>query len=149
MDIGSAIVAGIVATVVMTALMYMAKAVGMPMDMPRMLGLMFSGPENSSVVYALGAVMHLMMGIVFAVIYALVFEITGADATWLWGAVLGAIHGGVAGLAFGMMPMMHPRMGNGQVLAAPGMFGKNYAPMMPAGVIMLHMVFGLVVGILY
>jgi hypothetical protein len=52
-------------------------------------------------------------------------------------------------MAFGMMPAMHPRMRDGQVLAAPGRFGKNYGSMVPAGVLMLHIIFGVVLGILY
>lgn len=149
MDIGSAVIAGLVATAVMTATMYMGRAMGMPMDMPRMLGLMFSGPENTGVVYVLGLAVHFMMGIVFAIIYALAFEFLGINATWLWGAALGVVHGFAVGLSFGMMPAMHPRMGDDQALSAPGIFGKEYSPMMPAGVIMLHLVFGLIVGVLY
>jgi hypothetical protein len=32
----------------------MAKAMGMPMDMPRMLGLMFTRPENKAGTYIVG-----------------------------------------------------------------------------------------------
>lgn len=149
MDIVSAIIAGLVATAIMTATMYMGRAMGMPMDMPRMLGLMFTGPGNTGMVYTLGLIVHFMMGAIFGIIYALVFNIVGVDASWLWGAILGALHGVVAGVAFGMMPMMHPRMGDGQVLDPPGMFGKDYGPMVPVGVIILHVIFGLVVGLLY
>lgn len=63
--LGSAIVAGLVATLVMTLLMYTAKAMGMPMDMPRMLGLMFTGPENTGAVYTLGLIVHFMIGAVY------------------------------------------------------------------------------------
>jgi hypothetical protein len=141
--------AALVATAVMTGLMYMARAMGMPMDMPRMLGLMFSGPENSGMVYGLGMVVHFMMGAIFAIIYALVFNLLGVDPSWLWGGVLGAVHGVVAGVSLGMMPLMHPRMGPGKELPSPGMFGKDLGTMVPMGVIMLHVVFGIVVGIIY
>lgn len=52
-------------------------------------------------------------------------------------------------MAFGMMPAMHPRMGDGQVLTAPGPFGIHDGAMVPAGVMMLHIIFGAVVGWLY
>lgn len=149
MDWGSAIWAGIVATAVMTVLMYMGKAMDMPMDMPRMLGLMFTGPDNTSAVYGLGLAVHFMMGILFALIYATLFALFGIAANWIWGAVFGAVHGVIAGMAFGMMPAMHPRMGEGEVLAPPGPFGSNYGPMVPVGVIVLHIIFGAVVGWLY
>ncbi len=148
-DWGSAVVAGLVATAVMTALMYMGKAMGMRMDMPRMLGLMFTGPDSTGVVYALGLIAHFMMGVLFAIIYAALFSLLGIEASWLWGAVFGAVHGVMAGMAFRMMPAMHPRMGPGEVLAAPGPFGANYGSMIPVGVMMLHIIFGAVVGWLY
>ncbi len=50
MDWGNAILAGLVAAAVMTVLMYLRKTMGMPMDMPRMLGLMFVGPGSSGAV---------------------------------------------------------------------------------------------------
>jgi hypothetical protein len=149
MDWGSAIVAGLAATAVMTALMYMGKAMGMPMDMPRMLGLMFGEPDNSGAVYGAGAVVHVMMGAVFGVVYAAIFELLNVDPSWGLGALLGVAHGVVAGMAFGMMPALHPRMGVGKVLAAPGLFGVNYGAMVPVGVIMLHVIFGAVVGGVY
>ncbi len=46
---GSAIVASVVETAVMTVLMYLGNAMGMPMDMPRMLGLMVFGLDSSFV----------------------------------------------------------------------------------------------------
>ncbi|MDP9470263.1 MAG: hypothetical protein M3Q71_06285 [Chloroflexota bacterium] len=52
-------------------------------------------------------------------------------------------------MAFGMMPAMHPRMGPGEVLAAPGLLGARYGAMVPLGVLLLHVVFGAVVGSIY
>lgn len=71
-DLGSAIVAGLIATVVMTLLMYAGKAMGMPMDMLR--------------------------------------------------------------------------MGAGKVMQDPGLFGKNYGAMVPIGLLVLHIVYGITVG---
>jgi len=148
MDWSSAVLAGVVATVVMTALMNLGKVMGMSMDMPRMLGLIFAEP-GSGAVGAIGLVIHLMMGIVLAIVYVLLFLTFGIAPGWQWGAAFGAIHGVVAGLALGMMPMLHPRMGNGQELPAPGVFGKNLGEMTPMAVILLHVVFGAVVGVVY
>lgn len=114
-----------------------------------MLGLMFVGPDNAGLVYMLGLMVHLMMGVIFAIVYAALFDILGVDANWLWGAIFGAVHGVIAGMAFGMMPAMHPRMGPSEVLAAPGLFGVRYGSMVPIGVLLLHVVFGAVVGGVY
>lgn len=143
---GFAALAGIAGTVVMTALMYLGKAMGMPMDMPRMLGLMFVGPDRGGAVYGLGAMAHGMMGAVFGIAFAVVFALTGVAPGWGSGALFGLAHGVVAGMAMGMMPLMHPRMGEGKPLAAPGLFGIRYGTMVPVGILMLHTVFGAVIG---
>ncbi len=148
MDWGSAIVAGVLATAVMTILMYLGKAMGMPMDMPRMLGLMFVGP-GSGAVTTLGLVAHVMMGVIFAIIYGLLFNLFGIAPGGQWGAIFGAAHGVLAGLAFGMMPALHPRMGDGEELPAPGVFGHNLGAAVPIAIIVLHVVFGAVVGGVY
>jgi hypothetical protein len=147
MDWGSAILAGVVATAAMTVLMYMGKATGMPMDIPRMLGSMVVDTEGGAVVViGLGLIIHFMMGVVFATVYALLFDAFGIDPSWLWGALFGAVHGVAAGMAMGMMPAMHPRMGTGKALPAPGFFGRNLGAMVPIGFIALHVIFGAVVG---
>lgn len=148
MDWSGALLAGAVATAVMTILMYVGKAMGMPMDLPRMLGLMFVGP-TSGVVDLIGLVAHVMMGIGFAVVYALLFAGLGIAPNWQSGAIFGAVHGVLAGLAFGMMPALHPRMGDGEELPAPGLFGHNLGAMVPIAIIVLHVVFGAVVGGVY
>jgi uncharacterized membrane protein YagU involved in acid resistance len=148
MDWGSIVFAGVLATAVMTVLMYVGRTLGMQMDMPRMLGLMFTGPGNGGMVYGIGLMVHVMMGIMFAVVYALLFDAFGIGANWLWGGVFGAAHGVFAGMAMAMMPVMHPRMGNGEVFAAPGPFGVNYGSMVPIGIIMLHVVYGVAIGVI-
>ena len=146
---GNAVIAGIVATAAMTALMYMAKAMGIPMDMPRMLGLMFTRPENKAGTYFVGLMVHFMNGVIFAIIYAAVFAAVGLAGGWFWGLIFGAVHGVIAGLVMGMMPIVHPRMGPGKELSPPGLFAKNISPMAPMGLLMLHLVYGAIIGALY
>lgn len=148
MDWGRAILAGGVATTAMTILMCMGKAMGMPMDMPRMLGSMGVDPEGGAVV-VIGLIIHFMMGVVFAIVYAFLFDAFGIDPSWLRGALFGAVHGVAAGMAMGMMPVMRPRMGAGKALPAPGFFGRNLGAMVPVGFIALHIIFGAVVGGIY
>lgn len=145
---GNAIIAGLTGTAVMTVLMYTAKAMGLPMDMPRILGLMFTRPENKTGAYIVGLSAHFMNGVIFAVIYALLFTVLGR-AGWTWGLVFGAVHGVMAGLAMGMMHVVHPNMGPGKELPVLGLFAKNISPMAPAGLIMLHLVYGAIVGAIY
>ncbi len=145
---GNAIIAGLAGTAVMTVLMYMAKAMGMPMDMPRILGLMLTRPENKTGTYIVGLMAHFMNGVIFAVIYAFLFTLLGV-AGWTWGLVFGAVHGVMAGLVMGMMHVVHPNMGPGKELPALGLFARNISPMAPAGLIMLHLAYGAIVGAIY
>ncbi len=146
---GNAIIAGLAGTAGMTVLMYMAKAMGMPMDMPRILGLMFTRPENKTGTYIVGLMAHFMNGVIFAIIYAVLFAAFGLAGGWLWGLIFGAVHGVMAGLVMGMMHVVHPNMGPGKELPALGLFARNISPMAPVGLIMLHLVYGAIVGAIY
>ncbi len=95
MNVIGAIVAGLVGTVAMSMAIAMAPSMGMPkMDIVGMLGSMFSKEGNT----ALGWVLHLMMGIVFAIIYAAVWTAGIGSATWVGGLIFGAVHWLIVGL---------------------------------------------------
>ncbi len=155
-EAGKAVIAGLIATGVMTMLMYAGSMMGMRMDMPAMLGTMILpiGPAARAV----GLMMHLMMGGLFMLVYAGLFAAIDTNAVAGWGALFGVAHGVMAGAAMGLMPLMHPRMtpsaigaGAGQpgVLTSPGFFGTKVSPMAPVAIIALHAVFGVVGGAVY
>ncbi len=146
-DVESALIAGLIATAVMTVLMYLGRAMGMRLDLPRMLGLMFASSNNLLVVYVLGLILHFMIGAFFGLIYGWVF--LNVPSTWPWGGIFGALHGMLAGFFLGLMPTFHPRMGEDDPVEPPGLFGKNYGRMVPVGLVLLHIVFGLVVAWMY
>jgi uncharacterized membrane protein YagU involved in acid resistance len=117
--------------------------------------------------HRIGFVTHVvMMGtIVFGVGYAALFTAVD-DASVLTGALIGLGHGIVAGMAMAMMGSVHPRMiaparatrsegdvltttGGETSLVEPGMFARNYGPMTPVGLVMGHVIFGLVVALVY
>ena len=145
-DLISAIIAGLAGTGVMTAMMMMAPNMGMPeMDMPKLLGSIFGAPGNKM----MGLGMHVMMGLVFGVIYALLFEASGSDSVIVLGLAYGAGHWVVSGSMMAGMPMMHQGIKAGDV-EDPGMFMLKKGGMMGfIGGLMGHMAFGLVVGIVY
>ena len=104
----NAILSSLAGTFVMTALMYMAPAMGMPkMDIIGMLGTMFT--PNQGAARVMGVVVHFMMGAVFAVIYALLWSLGIGGSTWAWGAIFGVVHGVIALLTMPAMMKMHPR----------------------------------------
>lgn len=166
----AALVAGFVATVVMDVLMTMAKGMGVTRMPPMSLitGSMMAGSRGAA--WAMGAMAHfiIMGAVVFGFIYAALFMALGiqAAAAWWVGALIGLVHGLlVGGMAMPMMPAMHPRMerqtagtggsqtvsdhGGGLRLSAPGLMGKDWGGMTPMGVVVGHVVYGVVLGLVY
>lgn len=143
----AAIIAGLAATAVFTILQGMARMMGMTkMDIVVLLGTMF-GPKGSGVATLFGWVAHLMSGIIFGIIYGAIFALIRIDISlWLYGAVIGLIHGlVVGGMVMPMMGSIHPRIRDGS-LEAPGTFGSNLGKATPMGLIVMHIIFGLVLG---
>ena len=137
MNIVGAIVAGLAGTGVMTAMMYMAPRMGMPgMDILGMLGSMFTSDRGTAT--KLGAVMHLMMGAIFALAYAVVWNAGIGKPNLLWGLIFGAAHAVVIIVAMPMMMSKHPR--------PPEM---ETGPMATAGQFMGHALYGIVVALIY
>lgn len=137
MNVIGAIIAGVVGTAVMTILMYVAPMMGMPkMDIIGMLGSMVTTDKRQAT--GLGLAMHMMMGILFALVYALLWSAGVGGATALWGIVFGAIHTIAVLIVMPMMMRVHPR--------PPEM---DSGPMTMMGQLVGHMVFGLVVALVY
>lgn len=146
MNVIGAIVAGLAGTVVMSMLMAMAPAMGMPkMDIVGMLGSMFSKDGNPT----LGWMMHLMMGIVFGIVYALLWSQGVGSATLVGGLIFGVVHWLIVGLMMGGVPMMHAGVKAG-TMQAPGVYMmKNGGMMAFVGGLMGHLLFGVVVALVY
>jgi hypothetical protein len=145
MNIIGAIVAGLAGTVVISMLMAMGPRIGMPkMAIWEMLGTMFSKEGN----LALGWIMHFMMGVIFAIIYAALWAAGIGSATLLSGVVFGAVHFLIAGLMMGGMPMLHAGIKAGTV-KAPGVLMLNSGAMGFMGGLVGHAVYGLVVALVY
>lgn len=146
MNILNAVISGIVATLVFTMILKMAPKMGMPnMDIVDLLGSMFSPKSNQM----LGWMMHLMMGMVFAVIYAFLWSTGIGAATWISGLIFGAIHWLIVGVMMAMIPMMHAGIKSGAV-KAPGMWMTNNGGAMTfMGGLVGHMIFGVVVALVY
>lgn len=146
MNILGAIVAGLVGTAVFTMAMVIAPKMGMPkMDIVGMLGTVF-GKENR----LLGWMMHAMMGIIFGLIYAFLWSKGVGAATWLGGLIFGAAQWLIVGVIMGtMIPMMHVGIRRGEV-KAPGLWMTNNGGMMAfVGGLVGHIVFGIVIALVY
>lgn len=147
------IFAGILGTALMTVAMVAGRVMGLGTDMVRVLGLVFRPEDRPGEVYVVGLVVHFLFGALFGIIYAILLTVTGAaffvGAAAAYGALFGALHGVAVGLGLGALPAVHPRMGSGQVLTAPGFFGRNIGLGFPVAVILMHIVYGVAAGVFY
>ena len=159
-----ALFAGLAATIVMTAMMTVSAKMGLT-RMPSMtlvMGSMMSADSDRA--GRIGMMLHyIVMGTVaFGLAYAALF--TAFDSTSAaTGALIGAVHGLiVGGMALPMMSAIHPRMSaatadgplvteeEGKVaLTTPGFFGVRWGAMTPVGLIVGHVVYGLVAALIY
>ena len=132
---GKGLVAGLVATLVLSALMVVKSMMGlMPqLDLPKMLAGMMGSPGN----VALGWTVHFMIGIVgYGIVMALLDDhLPGHNSTW-HGTLIG--FGGWLIMMVILMPM-----------AGAGFFGIAMGIMGPVMTLVLHLVFGAVLGWTY
>lgn len=146
MNIVAAVVAGLAGTVVMSMLMVMAPKMGMPkMAIWDMLGSMFSKEGNP----ILGWILHFMMGVIFAIVYAVIWSSGVGIPTAVGGLTFGAVHWLLVGVMMAGVPMMHAGMKAGTV-QAPGLYMTRNGGMMAfVGGLVGHLVYGLVVALVY
>lgn len=148
-----AILAGVIGTALMTLAIFAGKVMGLKTDMVRILGMGLVTDNRHGKVYGAGLVVHFLFGAVFGILYALGLNAVGASTmvgtAAAWGAVFGVVHGLGVGSVLGALPRVHPQMGPGQVLQAPGFFGRNIGVGMPVALIWLHIVYGTTAGVVY
>lgn len=111
MNILAAITAGITGTIAMSMVLAMAPKMGMlKMDIVTLLGTMF-GKANPD----LGWLMHLMVGVIFALIYTYPWSTRIGTENLVDGLIFGSVHWLGAGIAMGMIPIMHAGIKSGAV----------------------------------
>ena len=129
--------AGVVATIVMTLMMVIGGAMGMPkMSPPDMLAGMMGVPV------IIGWVLHFMIGIIFAAGYVFLFNnwLRKINPNILRGALYGMIAFVVAQMA---IPLMATIFGSGNMPAQDGSM-----VLMVIGSAMGHILFGMVIALI-
>ncbi|MBC7733928.1 MAG: hypothetical protein H7306_18875 [Bacteriovorax sp.] len=134
-NIWKGLLAGLAATLVLSALMVMKATMGvMPeLNLPKMIAGMMGSPDTPM----LGWAVHFLIGIVgYGFAIALMNQrLPGASPT---------VHGvfiGVVGWLLMMIVVMP--------MAGAGLFGMNMGPMAPMMTLLLHLIFGAVLGWVY
>ena len=137
MDVGAAVVGGLVGGLVMIVVLYMGMLMlpsQMKMNLLLLIGTMLVPIGVSA--YVLGLMAHLMMSVAFGVVHGGILEALDVTSTGeaLWiGVVLGLAHAMIVGISLGMMPLVHPRLrtasnsaaDDGSRLDPPGFFGST------------------------
>jgi len=145
---------GLVSTVALTGIMTLGQMTGRSrMDLPFMLGVGFvEDPDHAR---AIGSIIHLVNGQIFALMYAAAFSLLGVAAWWL-GAFFGLCHGLAAfAVIVPLLAGVNPRiasdrapLGTRAVLEPPGFLGLRYGTATPAIGVLAHVVYGAMLGAL-
>jgi uncharacterized membrane protein YagU involved in acid resistance len=155
MNVGSWLLWGFVATVVLTTILASSQGLHLTrMNIPFLLGTMFRSGSRAAA--RIGFLVHLVNGLVFASIYVAAFHAWGG-ATWWRGAAIGLVHAlFVLAAAMPVMPAFHPRMAMADEgptavrrLEPPGFFALHYGTRTPISVVLAHVCYGAILGGFY
>jgi hypothetical protein len=153
MSVWGSLAGGFLGTLVLTTALRAASEFGLTrMDLPFLLGTAFS--EDRRRAKAIGYGLHFIAGQIFALLYYAMFSAIN-ESGWLLGALFGLVHASFAGSALVniLVPTLHPRMGTSNTPAAsnpllepPGFMMLNYGPSTPLVNVVVHIVYGSIVG---
>jgi hypothetical protein len=153
MSIWGALAGGFVGTLVLTTALRTANELGVTrVDLPFLLGTAVT-PDRARA-KALGYLLHLAAGEVFALVYFAIFVAIDSSG-WPLGALFGLLHGVVSATALVniLLPVVHPRMGgplsaagSSPLLEPPGFLMRNYGSRTPIATLLTHVAYGAIVG---
>lgn len=146
MHLQKATIAGGLGALAMTVSMSLMRALGVPIELERLLGAALAGDVGRQA-WLVGLGAHVLGGCSLGLLYALVFDRVVHRSGVAEGAGLGLAHAAVAGLLLALVPLVHPLVPG--AITAPGVFLANEGAAAVAGFVAVHMVFGAVVGALY
>jgi len=146
----AALTAGILGGLAMLVPIYLGRMMmpeQMKMDLLKMLGTMMM--PVGGMTYGIGLMIHAVMSIVFASAHAAFYLWLDIDSSFAIGIVFGLVHFIGTGMFFGMLSSsLHRGIRDGAV-EAPGFFALKLGGATAMGALVVHIIFGLVVGGLY
>jgi hypothetical protein len=153
MSVWAALTGGFVGTLVLTTTLRAANELRLTRaDLPFLLGTAVTTDRARA--KAIGYLMHLVTGEVFALVYFGIFAAIDTSG-WLLGALFGLLHGVVSTTALVnvLLPIVHPRMGSTlsaadshPLLEPPGFLMRNYGRGTPIAALLAHIAYGAIVG---
>ncbi|MBD3345884.1 MAG: hypothetical protein GF401_12545 [Chitinivibrionales bacterium] len=141
-----AIYAGVLGGLVMTIILAIVRAIDIPVNLSMLLGTLF-GLEPSVGTWIVGFIVHLVISGLIALGYGWAFEHAVHHAGTWTGAALSGIHIILGGLLLGVIPALHPMVPG--TMNAPGIFMSNLGTVGVVAFIVLHVIYGMIVGGLY
>ncbi|MDP2344270.1 MAG: hypothetical protein Q8O67_25145 [Deltaproteobacteria bacterium] len=155
MNVGAYLLWSFAATLLLSVTMVAAQGLGLSrVSLPYLVGTFFTADRDRA--RAVGFLVHLVNGWLFALVYVAGFHVVGF-ATWWLGALGGLLHAATV-LTIGMqaLPGLHPRMASptqgptvGRYLEPPGFLALHYGAGTPLAVVVCHMLYGALLGGLY
>jgi hypothetical protein len=145
---------GFFATLAFTMLLAFSQGLKLTrMNLPFVLGSCFTSSRDKA--KTIGFFVHLLLGLVFALLYVAVFHAWGSGL--VRGALLGVAHACVVlTVVLPMLPGFHPRMASEQAgptarrqLEPPGFLALHYGKRTPLAVLLTHAIYGAILGIFY
>lgn len=153
MSVWAALAGGFIGTLVLTTALRTASELGFTrLDLPFLLGTAVTGDRARA--KAIGYLLHLAAGQLFALVYYAIFVATDTSG-WLLGTLLGLLHGVVSATALVnvLLPAVHPRMGStlsaansSPLLEPPGFLMRNYGTGSAVATLLAHSAYGALVG---
>lgn len=144
-DLMIAVLGGFIGTALMTGMMLMGKQMNLPaVDAHGILGFM----QRADRATLLGYIMHWVLGGIFAVGYAWIFQTVPGNPLVL-GTILGIIHWLAVGWMFALAPLAHAGMKAGSVPITGAYMLTSLGGIGFIAGMVGHIVFGLAVALTY
>ncbi|MFU8814660.1 MAG: hypothetical protein ACNA7W_04885 [Pseudomonadales bacterium] len=145
---GPAFGIGVLAAVVITTTLWLARAVGITdMNLELLKGALLTG-NAGAMTWAIGLGIHLITGGVLAVVYAAIFE-TWRRAGWRRGIAIAIPHALLSGILLGFLPAIQPAIAEHPALRPAGFLAVNMGWISVVLFFLLHVIYGAMVGAAY
>ena len=143
MKTSRALFAGLVGAIAMSATMFLVRELGEDISLEVLLGSIFTGVTSLSP-WLTGFILHLVVGALIGLLYAITFEIVESSGP-LTGGGLGLANGLIAGLFMSGITAMNPlSLG----FSSPGPF-LTHMKLGPVIFLLVHFIYGVTVGVVY
>lgn len=134
--------AGLIGAILLTLLIYLFKSLGYTIDIPYLLGSRFLNIDNTSGIYTLGILLHLVTGAFWGALYVFMITAMAVTPNWPIGILWGFGHGIFIGVLMGILAENHPHIGEGKAIENPGILGRKWGVAIPYLFLALHIIFG-------